>query len=712
MPRAKYTQRRPSLSSFEREGIRALYNSAPFKLLRSEPPNFYSIPLMPVSYLDADREIEWCSVAVQDSFDIEVHTRDIGFIKKIIHPYTLNSQVFSPGGGCFIFQYSKRWPPFPPAFAEYSYEALLNGYYCKLGWVLLSSSSSCPVKNKCPFYKPLEGKGSSCQYYSGSPPGAKAIAYSSMYNVYPVVRRLFFSHESGDPVFAVGLEEKPLVIVRFLEDAEVRYYIDTIEFSPRNIIMYRKPILYLRKGIGMRLRGIHALEFEFIPESLRKFVHNLLRQDITLTRWILLKFELFREKSGEIRERRGFKAFDKMLEQIVEKAVNEDLSSLQSTQLWRKLQNPDVSDEEFLQFAEVLLLHGLAHTLKHALETYMGCNPEDLQYFLEHPRNPSLKPQSERLRFVIFENAVGGLGYIKTLAQSIKMDHQEYRRFHRHLRSILDAYERHSQFIMNRRKVMTANLSSFRSHHSHLVDVINNVYRIAEKMDVYPHVNSLREILANEVVSDEDRTRLDDILSYTPLCWDGCQLCVILEHGCSFITYDQPFLISLRLTIRGLKEMVNGLEDPKLLLHFIKGVKDIFYGFLNTARSHIYITTPWISKNIVKDLLGKAGTGVTIKLLVSDDTNNDANKESLDYLRQTIHEHHQLEVRLCSLSEIFIHAKGVMVDDCMLLEGSFNLTNRGLEENVENITISFSPHDALDFARGFNQQWNSGKTLT
>ncbi|MEM2753875.1 MAG: phospholipase D-like domain-containing protein [Nitrososphaerota archaeon] len=532
-----------------------------------------------------------------------------------------------------------------------------------------------------------------------------------MYTIYPIVRRLFFSRETGYSIFAVRLDDKPLAVVRFLEDAEVRYYVDTIEFSPRNIFMYRRPVLFLKQGLGMRLTGIHALELEFVPENLRKLILSILSQQNTLARWILLKYNLFKENGGEIREKKGFQAFDKMLEQVVQNVVQKGLSSFQRSHLWRRLQSPDLSDEEFLQFGEFVLLHSLSHVLKNSLETYVGCNTDDLQYFLEHPKNPSIRPQSERVRVIIFEDAVGGLGYLKTLAQSIKVDHQEYRRFIRHLRRTLESYQKHLRRIEGQGSMITANLSPFRSRHAHLVEAIEYAYSMLERTGIYPHVNSVREVLADRVVSDEDRARLDDMLSYTPLCWDGCQLCVILERGCSFINYDQPFLVSCRLTIKGLETIVNSLEDPKQFRHFVRGIKDTFYNFIKAARSHIYITTPWISKNIVDDLLIKANAGVRIRLLVSDDTSNYAHSESLNYLRQVIAQYSRVEVRLCPSEEIFVHAKGVMVDDCMLLEGSFNLTNNGLKESIENVIVSFTSHDALDFARGFNQLWEQGSNI-
>ncbi len=703
------------LSPIEREGVRALYNSAPFKLLRSEPPNFYSIPIAPIEYLETNRKIKWRSAAVKDTFDIDIYAHNTTITKRAVHPYTLFSYRFCPRKGGFIFQFlSKResFPRFPPAYIEYSYDALINGYYCRLGWVLLSSKRICPIQTDCPYYRPIEEQKSPCRHYSGSTLGARPVAYSSMYTVYPIIRRIFISRKTGDPIFGVRLGDKPLAIARFLEDCEVRYYVDTIEFAPRNIVMYRRPIVFLREPIGIRLLGIRAIELEFFPEHLRKFVNDLLVRDTSLTKWVLLKYELFKDKGGELRENMGYQAFDRMLESMVKKIDEEGLDGFQKTQLYRKLIKPDLSDEEFLGFTEFVLLHSLSHIFKHALETYVGCDPDDLQYFVEHPKNPSIRPRSESIRLVIFENAVGGLGYLKTLAQAIKTDPEEYRNFVQHLVYIVESYREHLLRMVGQRGVMKANLTQFRPNHAHLVDTIERVYDIAQQLNVYPHVNSIREILASKVISEADRTRLDDILSYVPLCWDGCQLCVILEHGCIFNSYDQPFLVSLHLSIKGFETIVSSLEDPRQLVHFVRGIKETFYNFIRAARSHIYIATPWISKNVINELFHKAEAGVEIRLLLSDDTSNKIHSESLNYLKQFVIKHPKVEVRLLPISEFFLHAKGVMVDDCMLMEGSFNLTNRGLEENVENLTVSFSPHDARDFYRGFIREWNKAKRLT
>jgi hypothetical protein len=703
------TLQRPGLSPIEREGIRALYNSAPFKLLRCKPPNFYSIPIVPIHYLSARQKIEWCSAAIKDKFDINIHTHSKVFSKQVVHPYALISSVFQPRGGRFTFQYRESFPRFPPAYAEYSYESLVNGYYCRQGWVLLSSSRTCPIQTNCRYYKPFDKESSSCLYYSGSSMSARSIAYSSMYTVYPVIRRLFFSREIGEAIFAIRLEDKPLAVARFLEDSEVRYYVDTIEFAPRNIIMYRRPLVFLREGIGMRLLGIRALELKFVAKYLRRLVQELLNQDITLARWITFKYELFKMNNGELQEKRGFKAFDDMTK-IVSTISEKGPDSFRRTQLWHKIHDPDINNEDFISFAELVLLHSLSHMLKDALVTYIGCNPDDLQYFLEHPKNPSIRPRSEHIRLIIFEDAIGGLGYLKTLAQTVRADPQEYRRFARHLANALDSYRKHWSRMEDRKRVMATNLRQFLTNYSHIVNTIDKVYTEFQQLDVYPHVNAIREILSSEIISDADRVKLDDILSYVPLCWDGCQLCVIPERGCSFMVYDQPFLVSLRLSLKGFETIVNSLEEPRKLRHFIQGIKATFYDFLEAAENHIYIATPWISKNIVNDLFSKAST-CKIRLLTSDDINNEAQRNSLNYMRQSISDYPQMEVRLLPLNKINVHAKGVMVDSIMLMEGSFNLTNSGLEEKIENLTVSFSPQDAFDFASGFERLWSEGKTL-
>jgi len=58
-----------------------------------------------------------------------------------------------------------------------------------------------------------------------------------------------------------------------------------------------------------------------------------------------------------------------------------------------------------------------------------------------------------------------------------------------------------------------------------------------------------------------------------------------------------------------------------------------------------------------------------------------------------------------------LHAKGMLVDDIMLLHGSFNFTISGLNANVENVTVDFSLRGAKKFKKEFDELWRKAKPL-
>jgi phosphatidylserine/phosphatidylglycerophosphate/cardiolipin synthase-like enzyme len=200
-------------------------------------------------------------------------------------------------------------------------------------------------------------------------------------------------------------------------------------------------------------------------------------------------------------------------------------------------------------------------------------------------------------------------------------------------------------------------------------------------------------------MSSKTRDLMDDLLSRAPHCWDGCQLCVMLERGCNYPPFDQPFLVTSRLTadiVRIIEQMVG---SPTQVFPLKVGVDKEFQRFLSAARYTVDLISPWLSPEIVRVLTDKSKENdLYIRIITTRDMTNKVHEESIRILREA---HNLIDTRI---SQQF-HAKGMLVDSVMLLTGSFNFTTSGINSNVENLTVDFSLQGTKNFRRKFDAIW-------
>lgn len=120
---------------------------------------------------------------------------------------------------------------------------------------------------------------------------------------------------------------------------------------------------------------------------------------------------------------------------------------------------------------------------------------------------------------------------------------------------------------------------------------------------------------------------------------------------------------------------------------------------LNQARHSIYVAVAWFTReDLFEILLAKAMAGVRVQLALSNDTINRTAKIRHDYLNQFAD---------CQTHWIgdgdtkLMHHKFCVIDEQVVITGSFNWSKRAEHSNHENITIS---HDSL-LAKAFIQQF-------
>lgn len=696
-----------------RQGIQGLFTFTPFKLLRTGigDKSVYSLIIAEPAYMKVDPFIRWKSRSLKDSFRVPITE---SFSKKIVQPHELYTLNFTQDKSTrFIVRKpsdklrdQNNWN-FPPVYMEFSWNALNASHFCTLGWVATSAEAKCPLAKECPYFKPTKKTGD-CVYYKGP------LAYTSLYNVYPRVIRKFDDPLATflfEAILAIRYEDQPLALMRFTDQGNFLAYIDGVTFSPKARWM-RTPMLFLQEGIGFRIGNVNAIEFEFIPSALDQFIRNLLAKNKELARWIILKEQLFSNPDdAHIKERRGFDAFG-ALDQIVRQSIAGPQNATEKEKVDRiinKIKRAD-ADDKTVEYATIVLLHSLAHTLKSELVAKYGCKGEDIGYHIDHPHLRTVGVPSKKIRLVIFETSMGGFGYLRNFVEQLRKDGSEP--LEAMFKTSKDAFEKicenkSDKDLKNLAKV----LNPYRDGYSQIIDGLIQAYTNSfPDTTLYPHINSVRRALTDLIsIGNEARPLVDDFIERGPHCWDGCQLCVMFERECNFLPFDQPFLVSERLTKNALDVICSNLRDPVFFAPLKTGLRKEFETFLSAATNKIDLVTPWISPEIVDDLFSKhKEKQVKIRILTKEDKDNNTQVQSIQALTNIARKYApNFEVRVVNQ----LHAKGMLVDDIMLLHGSFNFTYSGLESNVENVTISFSIHGARKFAGEFEGLWKTAKAL-
>ncbi len=691
-----------------RQGIQALYTFTPFKLLRAEAGEYYTLILAPVAYFETTPRFRWRSRSCKTSFKVPISAQAY---KRVVQPHQLYPFTFRRDSrDSYIYKRKnieeESFWSYPPTYMEFSWSALNSGYYCRLGWTLLSSQPRCPQERYCPSLK-----GSPCQYYSRRP-----VSYPSLFNVYPRIQRKFEDPVGGFtflPVLAIRYKDRPLAVLRFTDRGSFVAFVDGVVFSPKLAWIFTQPMIFLQEGLGFKIGNVHAIELEFLPEMLDEFIKDILSSNNDIARWVILKYRLYMGDSKRydfIREKRGFRAFeglDKIAKQVVQRMKQDEATS----KIIKDVQSGNISPE-FVDFASFLFLHSLAHTLKNALAAKYGCKTEDISYYIEHPKLRVLGAPSRKIRVVLFETAMGGFGYIKNFVEEIqkvsKTDVLEEL-----ICAAIKGFKKNCEEKVEKNlKNLQNELKPFQERYKELVDLILRVYYDSfPGTAVYPHVNSIRKAIAEAIpeFSEEERSLLDDLLAKGPHCWDGCQLCVMMERECNFLPFDQPFLVSERLLRSALEIISTMMKQPVNFSPLKRGIRKEFESLLLAARSKIDLVSPWISPEIVEDLLRLyLERHLKVRIVTKIDPDNETQVRSIERLTHASKDYSP-DFQAKVIDEL--HAKGMLVDDIMLLYGSFNFTISGLNANVENVTVDFSLWGAKKFREEFDELWRRAKPL-
>ena len=542
-------------------GTYALYSFTPFKLQNAEHDSeSYSLILVPLSYMkiiypeNKRQNLEWYSGAYIN------FTVSTPFVKKeVVQPEGLRYKVFSKDSPLkYIYEYyeNSEYKRYYPIHIEFSYDSLKNGYYCKRGRVLISSSKDkCPLQDYCDVRKITSRN--RCAYYSGPYP------YTALYTVYPSIVSVY---EEINTVNNEAIISSSLFAIHYIPIGEYKIFIDGIYFTPKKDKDVPPRFVYLNKGIGYRANNIPAIKFEFDRLKLYDTIKKILENNDKIRKWVKMKYLLFIgeseiEKININKGTRGFEAFDRLTESLQ--------NPKKSKELIRKINDNNVTNEE-IQFASFLFLHSLAHIFLSWISVNYGYGKEGISYYIRHPllRN---NIDDNKVAVYILEEAIGGLGYLKSFKDESKRDINIFRKFSQeyieeNLTNCKVKVEKEIKDFLNESLPDEINNPNNSPDIKQILVDVKTVYESFYKgttSEIFPHINSVRQLIADRIppdVEEEMRAKLYDILEDSPHCWDGCPLCVMLERKCQFGVINQPFLVSRELTRAMLAEMLSEID--------------------------------------------------------------------------------------------------------------------------------------------------------
>jgi len=206
---------------------------------------------------------------------------------------------------------------------------------------------------------------------------------------------------------------------------------------------------------------------------------------------------------------------------------------------------------------------------------------------------------------------------------------------------------------------------------------------------------------------------VDDILSATPLCWDGCYHCVRLESDCHDSPYEQIFDVSKSLLVAFLNEWRGTfkpeVEPPGKTKTIVQiGEARNLLNYIRKAKYQITIISPWFSKEVARTICELAKTkSLKLKILTSNDMKNETHVEALKIFDTNQSD----EVNSKVLVDRLPHIKMIIIDDSLLIMGSANLTLSGLYDNVEGYVIIDEADAIKKSTLSFEELWKQGKDL-
>jgi hypothetical protein len=595
--------------------------------------------------------------------------------------------------------------------AEFSYASLNESpAFCRLGLVLITHRKRCPLEEVCPFKRP-RSSGRPCTHFITR----YQESYFSIYKVIPVIAIKMSRRDDANevPILALSYDGKPLMILYYVSPVDVIAYYEGIYFKPKR---YGAPLAFLpfRNTLGVRLFSTSSLKIKFGDATLDGLMKSVMQSGQNrLKNWLLFKARLLKYvgiEGSRVRRLKGLRPWLKM-ESIVMNAIEDGRVEYLYDFVNNNFINKDLDDDD-RRLLKFILVHSLAHVILQSLLRYTGLSERELSYIIELEDNS----------IYVFEAVSGGYGFLRQLSEEpqklydiileslIAMGGEELKTYcttevkYDSLERLLNDLDRLGQQGSSDKKFMDT-LNKLKL-------LIESLWELYSKLGINLHAHTLYFSLA-KLIPGRYKEKLEDIVDRLLAlfyAFDGNVGCGFLEEGCTLGPFIEPISISYSL-LEFLGSKADKFKAPPTLK--VKA-GTLLRRWLPTAIREVKIATSNINvySDLTRMLRESCGKGVKIKILLGKNAVND--KYSIDSVDMLIKDLGScVQVRLNE----GLHAKMVVIDDIVVIHGSFNLTKSGLEDNIEEVSLTLEPEKVKKLSSEFDELWdkaspvNSGNDL-
>lgn len=552
-------------------------------------------------------------------------------------------------------------------------------YYCKMG-LYVSPLAKCN-RRECYLWDPCQGN----KFWKGP---------KSFYSLSKVSPDIAVKIDRYDPPNIIQSNKLGLS-VESVENLQAKVYIDSVIFY--SSYFTHPPIIKLKETPGYKVTT-RAMAFSLPASWLEKFVETVLTNDPEIFAWILTKYYI--SDNYDVNDLRSITAF---FWKIISGGKDAKV-----TEYEKKIKAREVTPE-LVAFGVSLLMHSLAHIVHEEVIAMLQTSPNNLLY--SYSRTPET---DGKYRVFIIENAEKGLGLTQSFAASVNRQGTDY---------LSDLANRINKILTlcSRQSLSFTPQTGASSDVTLIWNRVNEYNRIFQlRFGVSMPVEFVRYVLSrydgatsSVIEKDEVAPYVDDILSATPLCWDGCYHCVRLESDCHDSPYEQIFDVSKSLVITFLNEWRGTFKPEGELTGKAKTVIEIGEGrnllnYIRKAKHEISIISPWFSKEVARTICELARTkSLSLRILTSNDLKNETHVEALKIFESEQSKTLKSKVLIDRLP----HIKMIVIDDSLLIMGSANLTLSGLYDNVEGYVIIDDPEAIKKSLLSFEDIWKQGEDV-
>lgn len=141
--------------------------------------------------------------------------------------------------------------------------------------------------------------------------------------------------------------------------------------------------------------------------------------------------------------------------------------------------------------------------------------------------------------------------------------------------------------------------------------------------------------------------------------------------------------------------VVDNSEAVRNEAHF-KGILDKIINALNGARVSIVVAMSWFTNDtLLEKLVQKQNEGVDVKVAIYDDGINKKHGVDLSRLKTV----YKVKAERGSI----MHNKFCVIDNQVVITGSYNWTNNAETRNDENVTVQYDPKSATEYTVKYNE---------